>query len=86
MFGVKVRIIPPDSLFPDKIKIAESLPPKDEEALLDEDKPETAEVPTTVTSTEETAEQSQETPPEKGVQAEAEATEETGDEEGEAKE
>jgi small subunit ribosomal protein S3 len=30
MFGVRVRIMPPDAEFPDKIKIAESLPPEAE--------------------------------------------------------
>lgn len=30
IFGVKVRIMPPDALFPDKIKIAEKLPPEEE--------------------------------------------------------
>jgi small subunit ribosomal protein S3 len=31
MFGVRVRIMPPDALFPDKIKIAEKLPPSEEQ-------------------------------------------------------
>ncbi|MGB9740350.1 MAG: 30S ribosomal protein S3 [Candidatus Bathyarchaeia archaeon] len=30
IFGVKVRIMPPDAVFPDKIKIAEALPPEEE--------------------------------------------------------
>jgi small subunit ribosomal protein S3 len=30
MFGVRVRIMPPDAQFPDKIKIAEKLPPTEE--------------------------------------------------------
>jgi small subunit ribosomal protein S3 len=29
MFGVRVRIMPPDAVFPDKIKIVESLPPEE---------------------------------------------------------
>ena len=29
MFGVRVRIMPPDTIFPDKIKILESLPPEE---------------------------------------------------------
>jgi small subunit ribosomal protein S3 len=29
IFGVKVRIMPPDAVFPDKIKIVESLPPEE---------------------------------------------------------
>ncbi|OGD47133.1 30S ribosomal protein S3 [Candidatus Bathyarchaeota archaeon RBG_13_46_16b] len=40
MFGVRVRIMPPDAKFPDKIKIAEKLPPTEEkvEAPTDEEK------------------------------------------------
>jgi small subunit ribosomal protein S3 len=30
MFGVKVRIIPPDAIFPDKFQIAEELPPEEQ--------------------------------------------------------
>jgi small subunit ribosomal protein S3 len=30
MFGVRVRIMPPDTVFPDKLKIADTLPPEDE--------------------------------------------------------
>lgn len=30
MFGVRVRIMPPDAIFPDKLKIVESLPPEEE--------------------------------------------------------
>jgi small subunit ribosomal protein S3 len=30
MFGVRVRIMPPDAQFPDKIKIVETLPPEQE--------------------------------------------------------
>lgn len=85
MFGVKVRIIPPDSLFPDKIKIVEKLPPEEEELTPQEGKPET-EVPVTETPQGEATEQDQEAPPEEGAQAQTEATEETGDKEGEAKE
>lgn len=29
MFGVRVRIMPPDAIFPDKLKIVESLPPEE---------------------------------------------------------
>jgi small subunit ribosomal protein S3 len=29
IFGVRVRIMPPDAVFPDKIKIVESLPPEE---------------------------------------------------------
>jgi small subunit ribosomal protein S3 len=40
MFGVRVRIMPPDAKFPDKIKIAEKLPPTEEkvEVPADEEK------------------------------------------------
>lgn len=40
MFGVRVRIMPPDAEFPDKIKIAEKLPPTEEkvEVPADEEK------------------------------------------------
>jgi small subunit ribosomal protein S3 len=38
MFGVRVKIMPPDAIFPDKIKIVTELPP----ALAAEKKPETA--------------------------------------------
>ncbi len=30
MFGIRVRIMPPDAQFPDKIKIAETMPPEEE--------------------------------------------------------
>lgn len=30
MFGVRVRILPPDTVFPDKLTIADTLPPEDE--------------------------------------------------------
>lgn len=42
MFGVRVRIMPPDAQFPDKIKIAEKLPPTEEkvETSAGEEKPE----------------------------------------------
>jgi small subunit ribosomal protein S3 len=32
MFGIKVRIMPPDAQFPDRIKIADALPPEEEKA------------------------------------------------------
>jgi small subunit ribosomal protein S3 len=32
MFGIRVRIMPPDAQFPDKIKIAETMPPGEEPA------------------------------------------------------
>jgi small subunit ribosomal protein S3 len=30
MMGIRVRILPPDTVFPDKLKIADTLPPEDE--------------------------------------------------------
>ncbi|MGB9676676.1 MAG: 30S ribosomal protein S3 [Candidatus Bathyarchaeales archaeon] len=41
IFGVKVRIMPPDAVFPDKIQIAEASPPE-EEATTEEETIETA--------------------------------------------
>lgn len=43
MFGVRVRIMPPNAEFPDRIKIADSLPPEEEVpvATTEETKPET---------------------------------------------
>jgi small subunit ribosomal protein S3 len=49
MFGVKVRIMPPDAQFPDKIKIPEIAPPKEAEA----EAPPEEEKPTTVVGEEE---------------------------------
>lgn len=80
MFGVKVRIIPPDALFPDKMKIAESLPPEEEDSTLQEGKPETEE------AKEEAADASQEVAPEEEMQTAEEAAEETSDGKEEAKE
>lgn len=64
MFGVKVRLMPPDAIFPDRIKIAEALPPQEE--LVPEEKPqeETTEPKTEQTEeTEETTEEKIETAP-----------------------
>lgn len=59
MFGVRVRIMPPNAEFPDKIKIADSLPPEEEvpAATTEETKPETTE---TLPVEEETAEEPEE--------------------------
>jgi len=86
MFGVKVRIIPPDALFPDKMKIAESLPPEEEESTPQEGKPETEEAPVTEETKEEATDASQEATPEEETQTTEEATEEASDEKEEAKE
>lgn len=71
IFGVRVRIMPPDAIFPDKLKIVESLPP--------EEKPEekTAE---TEAEQQVAQEVEQETPVEE-AEAEEAKTEENGSEE-----
>jgi len=51
MFGIRVRIMPPDAQFPDKIKIAEAIP-KEEEPL--EEKTEAPSIEETKDETEET--------------------------------
>lgn len=63
MFGVRVKIMPPDAQFPDKIKVATELPP----GLREEKKPETAATPTETT----------EAPPEKIVVIEEQKPAET---------
>jgi small subunit ribosomal protein S3 len=63
MFGVRVRIMPPDAIFPDKIKIVENLPPPEEK---------TAEEKTA----EEKAEQEPKAEEEKSEEASSEAEEE----------
>jgi small subunit ribosomal protein S3 len=40
IFGVRVRIMPPDAVFPDKIEIAEIIPPSEEEKLEETEKAE----------------------------------------------
>jgi len=86
MFGVKVRIIPPDALFPDKMKIAESLPPEEEDSTLQEGKPETEEAPVVEEAKEEAAGASQEVATKEEAQTAEEATEQVTDEKEEAKE
>jgi small subunit ribosomal protein S3 len=73
MFGVRVRIMPPDAVFPDKIKIVESPPP--------EEKPEENSA-----EAEEEQKVEQESPVEEGKAAEAKTEEEASGEteEGEA--
>jgi small subunit ribosomal protein S3 len=68
MFGVRVRIMPPDAIFPDKIKIVENLPPPEEKTA--EEK--TAEEKTA----EEKAEQEPKAEEEKSEEASSEAEEE----------
>lgn len=78
IFGVKVRIMPPDAIFPDKIKIAEKLPPEEETPAEQE------EVVTEKASAvgEEAEEATQEET--KSGETEAEPAEEAGDETKEA--
>jgi small subunit ribosomal protein S3 len=60
MFGIRVRIMPPDAVFPDKIKIAEAAPPQEEQTP--EEKTETAQAQEgTEETTEEHAEATEET-------------------------
>jgi small subunit ribosomal protein S3 len=76
IFGVKVRIMPPDSIFPDKIKIAETLPPEEEAPT--ETAAETVEQEEKIAEKEESAteEKQEETP-----KAEAEQPEKTSEQE-----
>lgn len=78
IFGVKVRIMPPDAIFPDKIQIAEKLPPEEETPAEQE------EVVTEKASAvgEEAEEATQEET--KSGETEAEPAEEAGDETKEA--
>jgi small subunit ribosomal protein S3 len=87
IFGVKVRIMPPDSVFPDKIKIAETLPPE-EEALTETSAETTTE---TVEHEEKIAKEEESTTEEKQeetneAEAETEQPKETGREEEEGAE
>jgi small subunit ribosomal protein S3 len=65
MFGVKVRLMPPDAVFPDKIKIAEALPPEEE-------------IPEEETPEKETTEEKVEAPP---VEEKTEDTSDEGEKE-----
>lgn len=60
IFGVKVRIMPPDVVFPDKIQIAETVPPEEEGAK--EETEEKEEVAEEAAQTEEIAETAEKTP------------------------
>lgn len=64
IFGVRVRIIPPDAVFPDKIEIVEAVPPLEEEKLEETVKPEETieEAVETEQETAETKEKSVENP------------------------
>lgn len=81
MFGIKVRIMPPDAMFPDKIKIAETLPPEEETEAPQEKK---------AVETEEKAEKEEasttEEKQEEKTEAAAEKTEETSENEEEGSE
>jgi small subunit ribosomal protein S3 len=75
MFGVRVRIMPPDAQFPDKIKIAESFPPEEETPKEEIPKEEVAEE-TTEAATEETEEKKAEAPATEEEKPEGAANEE----------
>jgi small subunit ribosomal protein S3 len=81
MFGVRVRIMPPDAIFPDKLKILQSLPPEEkiegetEEKTKEETAQETAEVKPESEAEETVA---------KEVETDESGTEETGQEEEDA--
>jgi len=81
MFGVRVRIMPPDAIFPDKLKILESLPPEEKVEGETEEK-------TKEETTQEIAEVKPESEAEETVAKEVETdeagTEETGQEEEDA--
>ncbi len=81
IFGVKVRIMPPDAIFPDKIKIAEKLPPEEETPAEQEGEVETEKASTVG----EEAEEATQGEPESG-ETKAEPAEEAGDETKEASE
>jgi small subunit ribosomal protein S3 len=78
IFGVKVRIMPPDAIFPDKIRIAEKLPPEEEAPTVQEGE---AAAEKTSVAVEEAAQEE----PESG-ETEAEPTEEAGNKTREASE
>jgi small subunit ribosomal protein S3 len=64
IFGIKVRIMPPDAIFPDRVQIIEKIPPeqpaeKTETKIKQEKEPEVAETPETETT--ETPEKTEET-------------------------
>jgi small subunit ribosomal protein S3 len=61
IIGVKVKIMPPDAMFPDKIQIAEELPPEEKEETLPEQKAEeqTEEKMEAEEASEETAEETE---------------------------
>jgi len=80
IFGVKVRIMPPDAIFPDKIKIAESLPPEEGVPTEQEAEPTTEKTPTPEEEPKEAAAPEEAKPEE----AETEPTEEPKDETEEA--
>jgi len=56
MFGVKVRIMPPDAIFPDKFQIAEKLPPE-EQAPMEQEEVGKEDVPVTEEKPEERTEE-----------------------------
>lgn len=92
IFGVKVRIMPPDAQFPDKMKIAEAPPPAEETVEETEEKAqevaETTEAPVdeaTEEAVEEVEEKTEESVEEASADESEEAVEESDEEETEAK-
>jgi small subunit ribosomal protein S3 len=60
IFGIRVRIMPPDAKFPDKIEITEAIPPPEEE-IKEETKEEPREAAETKEEAEKTSEEKEET-------------------------
>ena len=78
MFGVRVRIMPPDAIFPDKIKILETLPPEEKVEEKTEEKVAEKEAPQEATeSAEPEAETEVQETVAKEVESEAADTEDT---------
>jgi small subunit ribosomal protein S3 len=84
MFGVRVRIMPPDAQFPDRIQIIETPPTEEEKPEETTETPEAAEAAETTTEAAKTTEATEATPTEtaeKQPEPEPEEQEETVDEE-----
>jgi small subunit ribosomal protein S3 len=83
MMGIRVRILPPDTVFPDKLKIADTLPPEDElAAKVAEKEAKSVEVDLDEGATEETVQEAAQ----QAVEAKEAETAETNTKEAEAKE
>lgn len=87
IFGIKVRIMPPDAIFPDKIKITESLPPEEETPPTETEKPAEAVEQEKEQSEEEQAPPTEQTAEEESAaEVKEEKTEEASEEEKEGSE